>query len=199
MYRANQLYNFLGMCENSSLSKEVLECGAGISNGFTPLLKRFHERGYKTTGIDMSNDRIEYFKEYCSENNLDIEIKNGNMTNLDFEDNSISFIYSYNSIFHMAKKDIAVAVEEMKRVLKKDGLCFVNFLSVDDCEFGDGEPLEKGEFVQICETMGKTIHSFYDIDEADSYFKDVELLSKERRVCDEPGSTTGYIDYIFKK
>lgn len=187
------------MCEESSLPKEVLECGAGISNGFTPLLKRFFDLGYKTTGIDMSKERIDFFRDYCKENNLDMEIKEGDMTELEFEDNSISFLYSYNSIFHMPKKEIAVAVSEIKRVLKKDGLCFINFLSVDDCEFGDGQELEKGEFIQICKTMGKTIHSFYEIDEADNYFKDVDLLSKERRVCDEPGVTKGYIDYIFRK
>ncbi|MCP3922549.1 MAG: class I SAM-dependent methyltransferase [Desulfobacterales bacterium] len=199
MYRGSQLYNFLGLCEESELSKEVLECGAGISKDFTPLLLRFHRSGYKSFGIDLSDERIENFRKYSTDNSVNLEISKGDMTSLAFADSSISFIYSYSSIFHMKKKDIKVAVGEIQRVLKKDGLCFINFLSTEDGECGEGEELEKGEFVQNCKTMGKTIHSFYEDNEADEYFKDVEIVLKESRVCKRNGDTQGYIDYIFKK
>ncbi len=70
------------------------------------------------------------------------------MQSLPFEDASFSFVYSYNSIFHMKKQQIAVAIKEIKRVLKPGGLCFVNFLSTADSEYGVGEQVGAGEFVQ---------------------------------------------------
>ncbi|MCY6371149.1 methyltransferase domain-containing protein [Clostridium ganghwense] len=66
------------------------------------------------------------------------------MRYLPFEDESISYIYCYNTIFHMKKIDISKAIDEIKRVLKPGGLCFVKFLSVNDFGYGYGEKLGKG-------------------------------------------------------
>jgi hypothetical protein len=38
-------------------------------------------------------------------------------------------------------------MKEMKRVLRKGGILYVNFLSVDDSEFGKGRKVRDGEFI----------------------------------------------------
>ena len=43
------------------------------------------------------------------------------MRQLKFENESLSFVYSYNSVFHMTKADISKSISEMKRVLKPNG------------------------------------------------------------------------------
>ena len=63
------------------------------------------------------------FLQYCSEYDISRSV---------YEKDCFGAVYSYNSIFHMTKKDIAVALKEMKRVLKPQGLMFVNFLTTDD-------------------------------------------------------------------
>lgn len=193
------LYTFLNYCNKSSLEKEVLDCGAG---GVNPPLSVFYEYGYKTYGIDISDKQLDLAHKYCEENRMDLNIIKGDMRKIPFENETISFIYSINSIFHLSKSDSGIAIYEMERVLRKDGICFVNFLSVNDCGYGDGQELSKGEFLQD-EGDEKVLHSYYEDNEPDMYFKNFELLRKEKKVIDlfmnENKYILSYIDYIIKK
>lgn len=72
---------------------------------------------------------------------LILNIENGDMRNLRFDDSTFSFVYSYNSIFHMSKEDIQKSINEFYRVLKPKGLMFVNFLTTSDFRCGHGENL----------------------------------------------------------
>lgn len=102
----------------------------------------------------------------------------------------------------MTKIDISKAVDEIKRVLKPGGICFINFLSVNDCDYGQGEKVGEGEFLQI-ERDETVIHTYYDIEEAETHFKDMKILFKENRVLDriyeDNKIKQGYLDYIVKK
>jgi ubiquinone/menaquinone biosynthesis C-methylase UbiE len=177
----------------------VLDCGAG---GNCPPLALFSEFGYKTYGIELSDSQIEKAKEFSKVNNIDINISKGNMTSLPFDNESISFIYSYNTIFHMRKTDISKAISEIKRVLKPGGICFVNFLSINDKNCGDGEKIGEGEFLQE-EDGEKVIHAYYDINEAEAHFKGMNILMKENRILERifegEKIKQGYIDYIVQK
>lgn len=199
LFRQTQLYKFLNYCNQSNLEKVVLDCGAG---GNCPPLALFSDFGYKTYGIEVSDSQIEKAKEFSKVNNIDINISKGNMTILPFDNESISFIYSYNTIFHMKKADISKAINEIKRVLKPGGICFVNFLSINDQDFGYGEKIGEGEFLQE-EDGQKVIHTYYDINEAEVHFKGMKILMKENRILERifegEKIKQGYIDYIVQK
>ena len=124
------------------------------------------------------------------------------MRKLSFEDQSISYIYSYNSIFHMTKDDIIESVNEIKRVLKPGGICCVNFLSVNDAWYGEGKELGQNEFLQV-ERGEKVIHTYYGANEAEAHFKDMKILFKENRIIERiyegEKIKQGYIDYIVQK
>jgi len=129
VFRQNQLYTFLLYCNGSELEKNVLDCGAG---GVLPPLAIFKEQGYVTFGIDISDEQIKRSKVFEEKHQLDLNISKGDMIAIPFEDETFSFVYSYNSIFHMSKEDIRKVILEIKRVLKKDGLAFINFASLND-------------------------------------------------------------------
>ena len=145
VYRQTALYKFLDYCNKSNLEKMVLDCGAG---GDMPPLGMFYSEGYKTVGIEMDDNQIALSNFFEKENDMKLNIINGDMRKLPFKDGEIPFIYSYGSIFHMSKKDIKNTIKEFKRVLKKNGLCYMNFLSIEDCRYGDGAMVGKGEFIQ---------------------------------------------------
>ncbi|MFZ5353019.1 MAG: class I SAM-dependent methyltransferase [Bacillota bacterium] len=199
-FRQVPLYNFLFYCNQHELDKSVLDCGAG---GMRPPLALFAEYGYKTYGIDIDDRQLEKARQYEEENNLKLNIIKGDMKSIMLDDQSVSFAYSYNSIFHMPKKEIAEALREIRRVLKPGGYCFVNFVSTDDMGFGEGEKAGEGEYIQNEE--GETIlHSYFDIDEAESYFVGFDVIFKERRIRegfmnDGEKVKLGYIDYILEK
>jgi ubiquinone/menaquinone biosynthesis C-methylase UbiE len=202
MFRAVELYTFLDYCEDSPLEKEVLECGAGISPSLEPLLLRFHEQGYATHGIEISEERLRVAQEFCERRQIDLDLRQGDMRQIPFEDESFSFVFSYNTIFHMSKRDIAAAMREIERVMKPGGVCFVNFLSVDSDTFGTGKEISKGEFLESAHG-GEAIHTYYEDDEPDGYFGGFEMLRKDKRIrtlwIDGEKYVRAYIDYIAEK
>ena len=175
---ATHLYKFLRLCNASSLTKEVLDCGAG---GSQPPLSLFYQYGYKTYGIDISEISIAESQEFSAENEMSLDIIYGDMRRIPFPSKRFSFVYSFNAIDFMTKPDIAVSMREMTRVLKTDGLCYVNFLSVDDAE--TWEPFCKtGPAVQILKSES---FAHFEDNEADVFFEDYEVLRKEKRLIDK--------------
>ncbi len=200
IFKHTPLYRFLEYCnkENTKVEPKILDCGAG---GEMPPLSLFYSNGYKTEGIDFSEKQVNKANLFANENKQDLNIQFGDMTNLQFMDNSFDFVYSYNSIFHMKKEQIELAIDEMKRVLKPNGLLFVNFLSVDDFRCGEGPHLGNNQYEQMDDEP--VIHSYFDYNEGDRYVEDMEFILKERRIIERiyegERIKQGFIDYIMRK
>lgn len=199
IYKHTPLYRFLSICnDEKENSMKVLDCGAG---GDTPPLGMFYEAGFTTYGVELDVNQVERANNFSLNNGQLLNIQLGDMTSLEFEDNSFDFVYSYNSIFHMKKSEIEKSLIEMKRVLKTNGLMFVNFLSEDDFRFGEGPHLGKNQYEQMDDEP--VIHSYYLHNEADKYFEDMHFLVKERRVIERiyqgEKIRQGFIDYIVRK
>ncbi|MHA2365013.1 MAG: class I SAM-dependent methyltransferase [Candidatus Hodarchaeales archaeon] len=203
---ATPLYGFLRECQKSPLKKEVLDCGAG---GYPPPLALFNKNGYVTYGIDITESQIKEAQKYCQENNIELNITKGDIRAIPFERESISFIYSYNTSIFLSKNDTQLALNEIERVLKPNGLCFINFLSIDDEDFGIGEKLNEGEYLNepgyFDWTEEKMIQTFYKDTEPDKYFKNFEVIRKEKRIVERKCNDCNkihkqaFIDYIAKK
>ncbi len=199
VYRQTPLYRFLYYCLESELERTVLDCGAG---GDMPPLALFAEYGFKTLGIEISDHQIERAEVFSKEHGIELNIRQGDMRDIPFTDESISHIYSYNTIFHMRKAHIEKAVGEIRRVLKPGGLCFINFLSTEDSNYGAGEKDGEGEYLQY-EGDEKITHTYYEADEAEKHFKDMKIIYRENRIVDSIYEGVmirqGYIDYIARK
>jgi ubiquinone/menaquinone biosynthesis C-methylase UbiE len=175
---ATPLYEFLRRCNASPLTKDVLDCGAG---GSQPPLSLFHQYGYKTFGIEIAEKSLEEAQRYCKDNDMPLGIICGDMRCIPFSSKEFSFIYSYNAIDFMTKPDIALAMREITRVLKSNGLCYVNFLSVDDAE--TWEP-----FCKTAPGLGllrSERFAHFEDTEADVYFEAYDILRKEKRLQDK--------------
>jgi ubiquinone/menaquinone biosynthesis C-methylase UbiE len=187
---ATPLYKFLRYCNDSPRDKTVLDCGAG---GDDPPLQLFYEYGYKTFGVEVSENPFRQAKKFCKEHGMKLNILNGDMRYLSFRSGSFSFVYSFNAIFFMTKNDIAISMKEIERVLKPSGSCFVNFVSVD-------EP-DKGPFCKPF--LGNPRFSQHEDDEPDRYFSNFEIIHKEKRIIDKRTHgkrlVQAYIDYIAQK
>jgi ubiquinone/menaquinone biosynthesis C-methylase UbiE len=187
---ATPLYKFLRECNASPLEKTVLDCGAG---GDDPPLQLFYEYGYKTCGIEVAENPLKQAKNFCRENKIELNILKGDMRQIPFKSESLSFIYSFNAIFFMTKEDIAISMKEIERVLKSNGLCFVNFLSVDDPKRNT-----------FCKSfLGSAGFSYHEDDEPDKYFGNFEIVHKEKRVTRKLWESKyliqADIEYIAKK
>ncbi|MHA1636671.1 MAG: class I SAM-dependent methyltransferase [Candidatus Thorarchaeota archaeon] len=197
------LYDFLRMIETSSLEKKILDCGAG---GPRPPLMLFANRGYETHGIDISPANLEAAKGYAKSHGVKLNLTQGDMRDLPYDDESFSFIYTYNSICHLSKMDTAIAINEMKRVLRKDGYLFVDFMSTECsyCGIPDlGEEKGKHEYEYIDEEGADVLHCFYDDTEPDSFFDSMTILIKKKTITEHlrPGriSTDVWLRYFVQK
>jgi len=172
------LYEFLRRCNASPLAKEVLDCGAGGSN---PPLSLFYQYGYKTYGIEIAEGALTEAQRFCAENDMTLNIIRGDMRSIPFRSERFSFVYSYNAIDFMTKPDVAVSMREITRVLKSDGLCYVNFLSVDDAE--SWEPFcETAAAKDLLKSEG---FAHFEDHEADVYFEAFEIVRKEKRLVEK--------------
>ncbi len=203
MYRAPYLYTFMQYCESEKVEKSILECGSGTYGDSEPLLARFYRLGYRCSGIDISAEALETSKQYAEKHQMEFSLSIGDMRQMEVEDASFGAVYSYNSIFHMNKADIQKSIIEIHRVLKPGGVCFVNFLSTEDGEYGEGEEVEKDVFAQKCATMDSVLHAYFELNEADSLFTDFKILFKEKRwqmrYSDKQSVPQAYLDYILVK
>jgi ubiquinone/menaquinone biosynthesis C-methylase UbiE len=160
------------------LTKNVLDCGAG---GSQPPLSLFYQYGYQTFGIEIAEKPLEEAQRFCADNNIPLGIIRGDMRCIPFSDKAFSFIYSFNAIDFMTKPDIALSMREITRVLKSGGLCYVNFLSVDDAE--TWEPFCKT--APAIELLKSERFAHFEDNEADFYFEAYDILRKEKRLQDK--------------
>lgn len=197
VFKQTPLYRFLEHCIKEDGNK-VLDCGAG---GDMPPLSMFYKRGFRTCGIELDKKQLQRARLFGDMLNQNLNIQEGDIRALPFEDESFDFVYSYNSVFNMKKDEIKQVIREMKRVLKPNGLLFVNFLSIQDSKCGSGTDLGNNQYEQ--KDYEAAIRSFFDYDEADILFADMTFVTKEQRLLEymEHGKKKkqGYIDYIYRK
>ncbi len=194
-------YNFLSYLSESEVKGQILDCGSG---GPFPKQALFVQLGFDIIGIEYSEDRLEMAQDYAKQHKLELCMQIGDIRTIPFNSNYFGHVYSWNTIFHMNKKDIKKVICEMIRVLKPEGLCFVNFLSVDSEYYGKGVEEHSGEFIQI-EGDEKVMHTFFTDDESDGFFENlnIEILFKEKRILhkklEDRVMKDSYIDYIVQK
>jgi ubiquinone/menaquinone biosynthesis C-methylase UbiE len=179
---AAPLYSFLSYLIHSQTEgggahkRKVLDCGAG---GPLPPLAVFYEQGFETWGIDVSAEQLQKARAFCREHGMDIHLRQGDMRQIPFEDETFDIIYEQYSMCHLTKTDTVQAIGEMHRVLKPGGLCFLGVISTDTWPL-PGEEGEPGEYWSD-EHGERVVHSLFSDDEADRLLDGWEIVTKENR------------------
>jgi len=159
--------------------KKVLDCAAG---GPVPPLVLFHQHGFQTWGIDISGEQLQEAEAFCDQHGINMNLSAGDMRQMSFEDETFDYVYEHYSMCHLTKKDTALAIGEMYRVLKKGGLCFLGVISMDTWpKTLLGEEKEPGEIWG--EEHGElTSHSLFTDEESDQLVSAWEIVGKEKIV-----------------
>ena len=84
--------------------------------------KFFTNNGFDTTGIDLSENMIEKAKAFSPSSKFYVM----DMQNLYFDNESFDGIWCSATLLHLNKDDAITAFKEIKRVLKKDGILYLN-------------------------------------------------------------------------
>lgn len=140
---------------------KILELGSGLGQD----AKFFAKNGYQVTATDLETESLT--------ENLSTE-KGVNIQKLDmtekfpFENASFDVVYAHLSLHYFPLEVTKKIVEEIKRVLKKDGIVAVFTNTIDDPEYGNGKEIEKDYFIIedkykryfSKESLGELMHDF---------------------------------------
>lgn len=111
--------------------KEFLDLGCGI--GRHAVL--FGKNGFQVSCFDISEEALERTKEWALKENLTFDYKHGDMLNIPYVDNSIECILCYNVISHTDTLGMKRVIEELERVLKDNGECYLTLCSKETWGF----------------------------------------------------------------
>lgn len=98
---------------------ELLEIGVGM--GIDTQL--FCEKGFRVTGIDLTEKSVEATKARLDSYGFAADIKTGNAERLDFSDKAFDVVYSFGVLHHTPGTEKAVS--EVHRVLRQNGIALV--------------------------------------------------------------------------
>lgn len=180
------VYGFLSVItakqvQNESLQpRKILDCGAG---GPVPPLVLFAQHGFEAWGIDSSEDQLAKARQFCQEQGVDLHLQQGDMRCIPFEDETFDYIYEHYAMCHLNKRDTAQAVQEMYRVLKPGGLCFLGVISMDSWPRSlFGQEQAPGEFWGEEDGDELALHSLFTDQEADDLVSAWEVNSRYKQI-----------------
>jgi len=124
--------------------KRVLDLGCGA--GRHCIL--FANSGFDVIGIDASKNALRMAKEWVQKENLEnVSFVLATMTNLPLCDCCLDAVITVSVIHHALKEDIVASVNEIYRILGKNGLFLANLASIKDPRYGTGQKVEDNTFL----------------------------------------------------
>ena len=96
-------------------------CDIGCGPGH--VARFLHERGVSVVGVDLSHGMVEQAREL----NAGIEFMQGDMLALNVADETWAGVVAFYSLIHVPREQVTRALQELRRVLRPDGVLFLAF------------------------------------------------------------------------
>jgi len=141
--------------------KTVLDLGCGTGRHCIYLAKH----GLSVVGLDVSKSALRIANKWAQKEKLtNAMFIQAAMSDLPFRDECFGAVVSISVIHHGFKRDILKTVDEIRRILKTNGLFLFNLASVNDPRYGTGQKVECNTF-QILEAFEdkrfEELHHFF--------------------------------------
>lgn len=172
----------------SAIAAKDLFIEKGIKNilipgiGYGRNAKVFLDNGIDVTGIEISRTAIEMAR---SENKLNIQIYQGSVNDMPFDNKMYDGIFSYALIHLLNARERRKFIENCYKQLKPNGYMIFSTISKNDSKYEKGKQISKDRFEAI---KGAALF-FYDSDSAKKEFGKYGLV--EFTEMDEPIKFTG--------
>ncbi len=153
------LDEYSDILENNK-DNEILDLGCGTGADTLYLI----ERGYKVLSCDFSKEALKSVKD----NIPNSKVKYLNMMEkFPIDDNAYSLVIADLSLHYFDNNTTIHIMNEIKRILKNNGILLSRVASINDFNFGAGvgEKLEKNYYFE-----GAYTKSFFDIEDINRYF-----------------------------
>jgi ubiquinone/menaquinone biosynthesis C-methylase UbiE len=123
--------------------EKVLDLGCGTGRHCVLLASS----GFEVVGVDISKNALKMARKWVLQEKLkNVAFVRATMTNLPFDNCCLDAVISVSVIHHAFKKDIVTTLNEIFRILSKNGWFLANLASVTDPRCGMGKMLEDNTF-----------------------------------------------------
>lgn len=171
-----------------SAGARVLDLGAGIGRHALALARA----GMRVSALDASAQSVKVIDLAARAAGLPVDIRQGAMTDLPFEDACFDHVLSWNVIYHGDGSVVARTLAEVRRVLRPGGTFMATMLSARrlPVEQARARGHEVSPGCWVFEGEGDKIHPHYFCDAATlvALLDGFELMRLEDREHDSPGS-----------
>ena len=144
MYPNEELLRFFGsyyfsLAPEARRQVRVLELGCGSGANLWMIARE----GFEAHGIDLSQEGLLLCEQMLRKWGASANVKQGNMTALDYENEFFDVVVDVFSSYCMPEKEFDQFLDEVKRVLKVGGRFFSYHPSKDSKAFSDPEPARR--------------------------------------------------------
>jgi len=104
--------------------------GSVLDLGIGPLARfaiQFAKRGFKVTGLDISQTTLKYAKKYILKENLDVNLIKGDITELEKIPGRFDFIYCFATFYHILPHLTGISLMKINEKLKKECHALIEF------------------------------------------------------------------------
>ncbi len=113
----------------------LLDAGCGGGRYTLPL----RMRGFDVVAVDVSLDALKMAMKRSASRKLDIDFLEANLYHIPFSDGSFDVIWCYGVLQHLLLKERELAISEFRRILRKEGLLFIEVFGENDMRYGGNE------------------------------------------------------------
>lgn len=148
----------------------LLDAGCGSGRYLLPL----QMRGFDVVGVDVSWKALQMLRESSKARKLDMNILAANIFQLPFACDSFDFIWCYGVLQHILSKERESAIREFHRILKKEGILFMEVFGKDDMRYG-GNEIEPNTFSR----KNGIVYHYFDKNEIGDLLRDFSVNINE--------------------
>ncbi|MCX9026499.1 MAG: class I SAM-dependent methyltransferase [Candidatus Methanoperedens sp.] len=166
----------LGMLDAAPKKGRLLDAGCGSGKYSIPLKMR----GFDVVGMDVSLKALRMLSESSKSRDVDIDILEGNIFQLPFTDGSFDIVWCYGVLQHLLSKERESAICEFKRILRTEGLLFIEVFGKDDMRYG-GIEVEPDTFSR----SNGIVYHYFDKEEIEGSLSDFScrIIETRKKKC----------------
>ena len=117
---------------------------------------------FSVTATDTSPAAVQHLNEWASQLQLSIDTRVCEVIGSPLPAEAFDIVLSYNVIYHGSRDQFARAIEEVRRLLKRDGIFYFTCPSRDDGKYGFGEMVAPHTYRCTKSITPGDIHYFAD-------------------------------------
>lgn len=142
--------------------KNIMDLGCGTGRHSIYLA----QSGFKVYATDISEHGLKITQSKAKKLNLDnIEFKQHDMRDIPFEDNLLDGILCVWTTGHGTLEDAYKNVNEIYRILKPNGIVVIDYVSIEDENYGKGTEIDKDTFINNVEGEENIPHHYSTVEE----------------------------------